>query len=168
MLFDEFNQLDHDAAVEQLIGCCHCKAWAEAVAALRPMASVDELIACADNVWRGLDEKQVLEALSGHARIGDIALLRSRYAGKATREQGQVLNADDSVLQELYDLNVEYEQRHGFIFIVCATGKSAEEMLALLKARINNTREIELLNAALQQAEITRLRLQQLFENQEV
>jgi len=168
MLLGEFNQLDYDAAVELLISCCHCKAWAEAVAALRPMASVDELIACADNVWRGMDEKQVLQALGGHARIGDIALLCSRYAGKATKEQGQVLNADDAVLQELHDLNVEYEQRHGFIFIVCATGKSAEEMLALLKARIYNTRDIELLNAALQQAEITRLRLQQLFQNQEV
>jgi 2-oxo-4-hydroxy-4-carboxy-5-ureidoimidazoline decarboxylase len=164
MTLEEFNQLAELSAVEQLYGCCHCKTWAEKMAALRPFESLDQLLRAANDLWRGADEDEILEAFSGHARIGDIELLRSRYAGRATREQGQVMNASEDVLQELHALNVEYEQRYGFIFIVCATGKSAEEMLLLLKARINNGRAIELINGAREQGAITRLRLQQLLQ----
>jgi 2-oxo-4-hydroxy-4-carboxy-5-ureidoimidazoline decarboxylase len=164
MTLEEFNQLAELSAVEQLYGCCHCKTWAEKMAALRPFESLDQLLRAANDLWRRADEDEILEAFSGHARIGDIELLRSRYAGRATREQGQVMNASEDVLQELHALNVEYEQRYGFIFIVCATGKSAEEMLLMLKARINNGRAIELINGAREQGAITRLRLQQLLQ----
>lgn len=164
MTLEEFNQLAELSAVEQLYGCCNCKTWAEKMAALRPFESLDQLLRAANDLWRSADEDEILEAFSGHARIGDIELLRSRYAGRATREQGQVMNASEDVLQELHALNVAYEQRYGFIFIVCATGKSAEEMLMLLKARINNGRAIELINGAREQGAITRLRLQQLLQ----
>jgi 2-oxo-4-hydroxy-4-carboxy-5-ureidoimidazoline decarboxylase len=159
MHLEEFNQLPAVDAVSALYGCCHCQTWAEAVSAARPFASVDDLQTRAQQVWQHASEAEILEAFGGHARIGDVELLRSRYAGRATQEQGQVLQASEAVIQELYRLNVEYEQKNGFIFIVCASGKSAEEMLGLLKARIDNPREIELKNGAREQGEITRLRL---------
>jgi 2-oxo-4-hydroxy-4-carboxy-5-ureidoimidazoline decarboxylase len=165
MTLDEFNKLSVADAIAQLYSCCHCNAWAETVEKLRPFTDIEKLFYAAQTLWQQATEAQILEAFSGHARIGDIALLRSRYAGRATAEQGQVLEASEAVLQELHQLNIDYEARYGFIFIVCASGKSADEMLALLKARINNGRAIELLNGAAAQGEITRLRLQQLFNN---
>lgn len=164
MLLEEFNQLPAVDAVSALYGCCHCQTWAEAVSAARPFASIDDLQARAQYVWQQASEAEILEAFSGHARIGDLDLLRSRYAGRATQEQGQVLQASEAVIQELYRLNIEYEQKNGFIFIVCASGKSAEEMLCLLKARIDNPREGELTNGAREQGEITRLRLAKLID----
>ena len=163
MHLEEFNQLPAVDAVSALYGCCHCQTWAEAVSAARPFASVGDLQTRALQVWQQASEAEILEAFGGHARIGDVELLRSRYAGRATQEQGQVLQASEAVIQELYRLNVEYEQKNGFIFIVCASGKSAEEMLGLLKARIDNPREIELKNGAREQGEITRLRLARLI-----
>ena len=163
MTLDEFNNLSSADAIMQLYSCCHCKKWSESVTQLRPFSTMDNLFATAQKVWLHADEAQILEAFSGHARIGDIELLRSRYAGRATDEQGQVLAATEETLQELQRLNIEYENRNGFIFIVCATGKSADEMLALLKSRINNDRSTELTNGAIEQGKITQLRLQKLF-----
>lgn len=167
MMLNEFNKLHVNDALKQLYDCCHCNEWAETLADLRPFANIEELLSTADIVWQQASEAQILEAFGGHARIGDIELLRSRYAGRATTEQGQVINASEATLQELHQLNIEYEARFGFIFIVCATGKSAEEMLALLKARINNERAVELNNGAIEQGKITQLRLKTLFKNNE-
>lgn len=164
MTLAEFNQLPEAEAFKQLYGCCHCQSWAQTLAEARPFMSRNGLFAAAELLWRQADEKQILEAFSGHARIGDIELLRSRYAGRATAEQGQVMQASDEVLRELQQLNIDYETRHGFIFIVCASGKSAEEMLALLKARIDNDRAIELMNGAAAQGAITKLRLLALID----
>lgn len=159
MTLDEFNQLPAVDAVSALYGCCHCQTWAEAVAAQRPFRQCEDLLITAQKIWSLANEKEILEAFSGHARIGDIELLRSRYAGRATQEQGQVLAADEAVIQELYRLNLEYEQKNGFIFIVCASGKSATLMLSLLKARLPNSRAEELRNGAQEQSQITQLRL---------
>ena len=163
MNLDEFNQLPAVDAVSTLYGCCHCQTWAEAVSAGRPFATIDALQTYAQQAWRQANEAEILEAFGGHARIGDIELLRSRYAGRATQEQGQVLQASEAVIQELYQLNKAYEEKNGFIFIVCASGKSAEEMLALLQDRIENPRGIELQNGAREQGKITQLRLAQLI-----
>lgn len=165
MKLDEFNNLPAVDAVSALYGCCHCQTWAEAVSARRPFMKAEDLLLAAEQVWQHANESEILEAFSGHARIGDIDLLRSRYAGRATQEQGQVLQADESVIQDLYRLNKEYEAKNGFIFIVCASGKSAEEMLCLLQYRINNPRSLELQNGAREQGEITRLRLIKMIEN---
>lgn len=162
MTLDEFNQQDEAVAVTALYSCCHCMAWAQAMAAARPFADPDQLLAKADALWAGADEAQILEAFSGHARIGDIELLRSRYAGRATAEQGQVLQASEAEIQALYQLNKAYEEKNGFIFIVCASGKSAAAMLELLQQRSHNSRDRELINGAREQGAITRLRLQQL------
>jgi len=167
MTLDEFNQLPAVDAVSALYGCCHCQTWAEAVSAHRPFLQCEDLLITAQKIWSLANETEMLDAFSGHARIGDIELLRSRYAGRATQEQGQILAASDAVIQELYELNQFYEQKHGFIFIVCASGKSAEEMLALLKARIGNSRADELRNGALEQSKIMQLRLCALIDPDE-
>ena len=166
MQLEEFNFLPAVDAVSALYGCCHCQTWAEAVSAGRPFDDVETLQSYAQQVWLQANEMEMLEAFSGHARIGDIELLRSRYAGRATQEQGQVLQASESVIQELYQLNKAYEEKNGFIFIVCASGKSAEEMLRLLQDRIDNPRDLELKNGAREQGEITRLRLATLMNGQ--
>jgi len=164
MTLTEFNALPKEDAIAALYGCCHCQSWAKHVAERRPFANLEKLLTTANCFWTGVEEKEILEAFSGHARIGDIELLRSRYAGCATQEQGQVLQASEAVIQGLYQLNREYEAKNGFIFIVCASGKSAEEMLRLLQDRIDNPREVELQNGAREQGEITRLRLAKLIE----
>jgi len=164
MTLTEFNQLPMADAIAALYGCCHCESWAKHVAERRPFTNLEKLLTTANCFWAGVEEQQILEAFSGHARIGDVELLRSRYAGRATDEQGQVLQATETVIQQLYRLNAEYEAKNGFIFIVCASGKSAEEMLRLLQARINNPRALELQNGAREQGEITRLRIAKLID----
>lgn len=164
MTLTEFNQLPMADATAALYGCCHCQSWAKHVAERRPFTNPEKLLTTANCFWAGVDEEQILEAFSGHARIGDIELLRSRYAGRATQEQGQVLQASDSVIQDLYRLNKKYEEKNGFIFIVCASGKSAEDMLRLLQDRMDNPRDVELQNGAREQGEITRLRLAKLID----
>lgn len=168
MTLDAFNDLEPDDAVARLRGCCESARWARAVAAARPYGSLDALLAEARAVWREADEAELLTAFAAHPRIGDVELLRARFArggaDAANREQGQVLAADDAVLQRLKTRNDEYLERFGFIFIVCATGKSAAEMLALLEARIDNDRAEELANAAREQEAIMALRIGQLLE----
>lgn len=163
MTLSEFNALPKADAIATLYGCCHCQSWAKHVAERRPFINREKLLTTANCFWNGVEEEHILEAFSGHARIGDIELLRSRYAGRATQEQGQVLQASDAVIQELYRLNKMYEENNGFIFIVCASGKSADEMLGLLQARIDNPRAVELQNGAREQGEITRLRITNLI-----
>lgn len=111
-----------------------------------------------------LDRDDWLEAFSHHPRIGDAASLRQRFGARSGAwsegEQSAAAGADDAVLAALADANRRYEQRFGYVFIVCATGKSAEEMLALLEARLGNPAEQELAIAAAEQRKITRLRLE--------
>lgn len=164
MMLTEFNALPAVDAIAALYDCCHCQSWAKHVAERRPFTNFEKLLTTANCFWTGVEEEHILEAFSGHARIGDIELLRSRYAGRATQEQGQVLQASESVIQDLYRLNKEYEEKNGFIFIVCASGKSPEEMLRLLQDRIDNPRDLELQNGAREQGEITRLRLVKLID----
>lgn len=164
MDLDELNNLAAVDAVSAFYGCCHCQTWAEAVSAHRPFVQKEDLLLVARQVWQHANEAEILEAFSGHARIGDIELLRSRYAGRAMEEQGQVEQASEAVIQELHRLNKEYEEKNGFIFIVCASGKSAEQMLHLLQERISNPRAVELQNGAREQGEITHLRLMKLID----
>ncbi|MEE4661355.1 MAG: 2-oxo-4-hydroxy-4-carboxy-5-ureidoimidazoline decarboxylase [Halieaceae bacterium] len=158
----DFNALQHDAAVATLLEICHCHRWAEAVSEGRPFDDIDALAARCDSEWQHASEAEILEAFAGHPRIGDVNALRDKYSS-AGREQGHVGGAPETVLDQLLACNRDYEARHGFIFIVCASGKSAEEMLALLQARLPNSREQELATGAAEQAKITALRLRRLF-----
>jgi 2-oxo-4-hydroxy-4-carboxy-5-ureidoimidazoline decarboxylase len=132
----------------------------------RPFDSTAALCAAADTVWESLDRDDYLEAFRGHPRIGasleDLATRFESTADWSASEQGAVKGADRATLEALRDGNAAYESRFGFIFIVCATGKTAREMLALLQARIGNEPDAELRLAAAEQGKITKLRLEKL------
>jgi 2-oxo-4-hydroxy-4-carboxy-5-ureidoimidazoline decarboxylase len=131
----------------------------------RPFASRDALFEAADRVWQALAEPDWLEAFSHHPKIGDVKALAEKFKSTsnwAKGEQGGTSGAAPAILEGLAAGNRAYEGKFGFIFIVCATGKSAEEMLELLNGRLPNDRATELAIAAGEQAKITRLRLEKL------
>ena len=157
-----FNAMNDADATAELMALCHSRNWAAAVSRARPFSSVGQLARCCESAWQEAGEADILEAFAGHPRIGDLDALRGKY-GAAGREQGQVAQAPEAVLKELWLRNREYEARHGFIFVVCASGKTAEEMLSLLLARLPNSRAAELATGAREQAKITALRLRARF-----
>lgn len=161
---DRFNALPLHEARQALYTCCGSTRWVDAMLQQRPFASATALFHEAERAWDGLQEQDYLEAFSHHPKIGgDVAALALKFKAStdlSRAEQANVAEAPESTLLALRDANIEYEQRHGFIFIVCATGKSADEMLSLLRARLDNPTHAELHNAAAEQAKITRLRLQ--------
>src|SRR5262249_6059007 len=159
------NALPPAEARAAFLRCCGSTPWADAMTARRPFASADGLFATAAEVWAGLGRADWLEAFAAHPRIGDLDSLRQKFAATAAwcaGEQAGVAGADEAVLQGLADGNRRYEERFGYIFIVCATGKSAAELLALLTARLADDPATELRVAAAEQAKITRLRLEKL------
>jgi len=128
----------------------------------RPFGNDARLLRTARIEWFGLTEADWLEAFSHHPQIGDRASLAARFPAThdlSAKEQAAVAQAHDDVLSALAEANATYHERFGFIFIVCATGKTAEDMLALLRARLSNNRATELRIAAEEQAKITALRL---------
>jgi len=146
--------------------CCGSRRWAEAMARGRPYADQHALLAAAERAAGPLVRADWLEAFSHHPRIGDRAALAERFpatAGWSASEQGGVAAAGEDVLGALVRGNGEYEARFGHIFIVCATGKSAPEMLALLRGRIANEPDAELEIAAAEQRKITAIRLKKLL-----
>jgi len=151
------NALPADAARDAFARCCGSRRWVAGMLARRPFASADDLFAAADAIWTGLERADHLEAFSHHPAIG-----ASGARGFSAREQAQVALAPATTLQDLESLNRRYREHFGFVFLVCATGKSADEMLAMLRARIDNPAEVELGIAAAEQAKITRLRLEKL------
>jgi 2-oxo-4-hydroxy-4-carboxy-5-ureidoimidazoline decarboxylase len=153
------NDLGAREAHEALMRCCGSRRWGEAMLALRPFASTAALHSAAERSWAALGRDDLLEAFAHHPRIG-----ASAAAGWAGEEQAGVRTADSETRAALAAANAAYAARFGFIFIVCATGKSAGEMLALLRARLDNDPETELRLAAAEQARITHLRLDRLVE----
>jgi allantoicase len=167
-LLELLNGLSHDRAVAALLRCCGSPRWAERVAAGRPYGSRTHLFGHSDHVWWHLGDGDWRAAFDHHPRIGgDVAALRKKFGATASlseNEQAGVQAASESTLQALAQGNVEYEARYGFIFIVCASGKTADEMLDLLRSRMNHEPAAELRIAAGEQAKITRLRLEGLQE----
>ncbi len=160
-----WNTASESSALDAMIGCCGSKRWAAAMVALRPIAGVEELSEAADRVWSTMQEPDWLEAFACHPRIGErkpalaLAHAAAQSADWSRQEQSSAGPANESVLAELAEGNHLYEQRFGFTYIVCATGKSAEEMLAILKRRLKSNREAELREAAEQQRQIMQIRL---------
>jgi len=162
------NALADGEAREELRRCCGASRWVAAMAQRRPFPDPDALYAAADEVWAGLGPVDWSEAFAHHPRIGDKDALRARFASTrqwASGEQAGVEAASDDVLEALAQGNRDYEARFGHIFIVCATGKSAPEMLGLLRERLDNEPEREARIAAGEQAKITRLRLMKLLRS---
>jgi 2-oxo-4-hydroxy-4-carboxy-5-ureidoimidazoline decarboxylase len=166
MTLDEWNKLPVEMAVNTLRKCCGSTRWIEEMIRYRPFATLEALLATADKLWWQLQPEDWQEAFSHHPRIGDVESLEKKFAATAhwtTREQSGALGAPSSVLAQLAEGNRLYEEKFGYIFIVFATGKSAEEMLHLLQQRLANTQAQELPVAAAEQAKITRLRILKLF-----
>lgn len=167
MTIDQLDQLDDAAARAALERCCGARRWVERVCAARPYRDPAALEVAVERAFAGLERADWLEAFAHHPRIGDLESLRVKYASTAAwagEEQRGAAAADEEALLALAAGNRAYEERFGYIFIVCATGKSAAEMLALLRARLTNPPEREIRIAAGEQKKITRLRLSKLLE----
>lgn len=168
LTLDELNLLTRAEAAIVFSRCCGSSQWAKAMALRRPFYDENELFKFADTAWRRLSPDDWKEAFSHHPRIGDVHAVREKFAATASwaeREQAGTAAASEQTLKELADGNVEYERRFGYIFIVCATGKSADEMLGILKERLTHPPADEIHVAAEEQRKITRLRLEKLLGN---
>ncbi|GAA3995191.1 2-oxo-4-hydroxy-4-carboxy-5-ureidoimidazoline decarboxylase [Hymenobacter fastidiosus] len=167
MTLDELNNLPPAARAEELRKCCGARAWVAGLNEVFPVADEDTLMDQANTVWNGLAEEDWKEAFTHHPRIGgNVAALRAKFASTsawAEGEQAGVRATSEEVLRALAEGNTRYEQQFGYIFIVFATGKTAEEMLALLEARLFNKPEAEIQLAAAEQNKITRIRLEKLL-----
>ena len=162
---ETLNASSKDAAEDELTRCCGSSQWVEKMLARRPFHSVEELFSAADDIWFKLAAEDWLEAFSHHPRIGDVDSLRAKFASTASwceNEQKGVSQATEDVLHQLSALNDDYFEKYGYIFIVCATGKTADQMLEILKSRMPNNKDDELKAAAGEQAKITKIRLEKL------
>ncbi|HMG70122.1 MAG TPA: 2-oxo-4-hydroxy-4-carboxy-5-ureidoimidazoline decarboxylase [Gemmatimonadaceae bacterium] len=162
----ELNAMSDANASKLLSDCCGASRWVAGMLARRPFGSRAVVLSTADEIWRSLDAGDWREAFSHHPRIGEqksAAPQSERGSAWAAGEQSGVKRAHDDLLAELAAANREYEQRFGYTYIVFATGKSAEEMLALARERLRNDPEVEIRAAAEEQRKITRLRLNKLL-----
>jgi OHCU decarboxylase len=156
-----WNAADEAAAFDAMLACCGARRWAGAMVALRPIAGVEELADAADRTWGMMQESDWIEAFACHPRIGErkAAHAGAKSSAWSAQEQALTSQAAKPVLDELAAGNTLYEERYGFTYIVCATGKSAEEMLTILNRRLVNDRSAELREAAEQQRQILQIRL---------
>jgi 2-oxo-4-hydroxy-4-carboxy-5-ureidoimidazoline decarboxylase len=165
MNLETINSWEVPAALAEFGRCCGSRRWAEAMTAVRPFASEAAVIAAAERVWWGLERADWLEAFAAHPRIGNLDALRARFATTAAwagREQAGVVGAPEELLRRLAAGNDAYLERFGYIFIICATGKSAAAMLEQLETRLCHAPDDEIAIAAAEQAKITRLRLERM------
>jgi 2-oxo-4-hydroxy-4-carboxy-5-ureidoimidazoline decarboxylase len=159
MQLDQLNALDADAAVGELLRCCGSTRWADRMAAARPFADEAAALDRADAIWWSLDPQDWLEAFSAHPKIGGPATTRW-----SAQEKSGMAGAAAAIRDQLASGNRDYEARFGYIFIICATGKSAAEMLEALERRLGNAPDRELRIAAEEQRKITRLRVAKLID----
>ena len=153
-------------AAFKLAACCGASKWVAGMLAQRPFGSRDRLFEVSDEIAHTLAEPDWLEAFSHHPRIGQRrsnSAVSTTAESWSTGEQSAVVTASTEVRAALVDANDKYESRFGFIFIICANGRSAEEILAMLEVRMTNERAEEVLVAAREQQRITRLRLEKLL-----
>ena len=163
---DWLNALPGASAQAELLRCCGSLRWSQAMAARRPYGGEAALFEAAAGEWDALSPADWLEAFSKHPRIGDAGASApgtSATSAWSATEQSRVQAAADAVRHALATGNQTYAARFGYTFIVCATGKGAEEMLSLLERRLDNPPEVELRVAAAEQAQITCLRLAKLL-----
>ena len=157
-----WNSIEEREAQNEIRSCCGSTRWAAEMTMRRPFRDEAQLFAAADRVWAEGDEVDWLEAFRSHPKIGEArAALETgtKAAGWSKEEQKDVALAEVAIKARLADANRSYKDKFGFIFIVCATGKSAAEILSVLESRLENGREIELRNAEQEQRKIMQLRL---------
>jgi OHCU decarboxylase len=162
----ELDAMPDARAAKLLSECCGSSQWVKTMVGRRPFGSRDAVFAAAEEVWRSLDANDWLGAFAHHPRIGEQKSATpqgERGSDWSAAEQGGVDRAQGDVREALARANREYERRFGFIYIVCATGKTAEEMTALAQERMRNDPDLEIGVAAEEQRKITRLRLAKLL-----
>jgi OHCU decarboxylase len=152
------NDCSPETARSQFKRCCGSSKWGELMAEARPFADLHDLETCADRTWGSCARNDWLEAFAAHPRIG--AQADTRWS---RQEQSGVTKVSNAALAALARANHAYEVKFGYIFVVCATGKAAAEVLAAVEQRLGNDPSIEIHNAAEQQRLITRLRLRKLL-----
>ena len=153
---------DRENIIKELSDCCGSEKWVSGMYEHYPFKTEEKLFYVAERIWFSLNESDWLEAFLHHPKIGDINSLREKFSSSkhlAENEQAGVNDASPETLHELARFNEEYEKKFGYIFIVCATGKSAEEMLDIIRSRIGNEKENEILTAMKEQSKITQIRL---------
>lgn len=166
MTLEELNTVSQPQLREELLKCCGSSTWAKMMMTYFPTDNMEELLENAEELWSECSEDDWKEAFSSHPKIGDVESLTKKFAATAhwaSGEQNAVNTASNETIAALAEGNRLYEEKFGYIFIVCATGKSAAEMLALLKERLDNKPEDEIKVAAAEQLNITKLRLQKLI-----
>lgn len=164
--FEKFNRQGLELAYDDLERCCGSSNWLAGMLSLYPYSHPAEVKKAANAVWAQMGREDILEAFQHHPKIGDINSLKEKFASTAnwaSGEQSGTSEASEDTLKQLAEGNQKYEDKFGYIFIVCATGKSAQEMLDLLNSRLPNAPEEELAIAAEEQRKITQLRLEKLF-----
>jgi 2-oxo-4-hydroxy-4-carboxy-5-ureidoimidazoline decarboxylase len=157
-----WNTAPEQTAFDTMLACCGATRWAAAMATARPIPTTESLYAIADRIWFEMQEPDWLEAFAGHPRIGSrksAEYASSQSTSWSNQEQSSTQSAAEQTLSRLAALNAQYEEQFGFTYIVCATGKSADEMLAILERRLASNRTSELKEAAEQQRQIIHIRL---------
>jgi OHCU decarboxylase len=160
MTLHELNSLPRYRAEGELLKCCGSTSWARTMAGRRPFVNFDRLLKAASEVWWRLDRVDWMEAFKAHPQIGE---QKATHHVWAAREQSGMERAGVAVTSALEEGNREYLVKFGYIYIVCATGKSADEMLTILQSRMLNPPEEEIRVAAAEQNTITCLRLEKLL-----
>jgi len=161
------NSLTADEAAKELLQCCGSKRWAKEIATARPYPSLETLLTKSHDIWWSLDPNDWLDAFRSHPKIGEkkaaekVSAQSQQWSGQ---EQSGVAHASQDTVDSLASLNEDYEQKFGFIFIICATGKTSAEMLSALRERLQHDPESELPIAAAEQGKITELRLKKLLQ----
>ncbi|GAB4036546.1 2-oxo-4-hydroxy-4-carboxy-5-ureidoimidazoline decarboxylase [Spirosoma gilvum] len=166
MTLPELNELPVSELKVILTTCCGSSVWVDEMVNIFPVESREALFEQAEIIWFACSEKDWKEAFEHHPKIGDINSLRAKFANTrtlASGEQSGVAGASQEVLEQLAEGNRLYEEKFGYIFIVCATGKSAEEMLEILESRLPNSPDEEIQIAMQEQNKITKIRLEKLL-----
>lgn len=166
---ENLNCLPNAEAENELLKCCGSRNWARRMVAERPFLSLNKLFDSADQIWWSLEPSDWLEAFHSHPKIGEqkaAAAVAVEAQKWSEDEQSGISDSAPETIDELARLNREYEEKFGYIFIVCASGKSSEEMAGILRQRRGNDLNKELRIAAAEQAKITELRLRKLVDNQ--
>ena len=167
MKLSALSQLDDAQASDVFNQCCSASRWVKLMVSAMPFRSKIAIQNTAALFWKSMRSADYLEAFDGHPKIGDPDSLKKKYwstRSLAANEQSSVEQANDNVLQELVQYNNDYKTKFGYIFIVCATGKTAAEMLKLIKTRINHQPDQEITIAAAEQAKIMSIRIDKLIE----
>lgn len=166
MTLDELNALPEPQLRQELTRCCGARKWVDEMMTIFPVTKENILLNDAQEIWQECTEADWKEAFSHHPKIGDINSLKEKFAATAQWAEGEqagIKHTSLQVLEAFAESNAVYENKFGYIFIVNASGKSAEEMLSMLKMRLLNTPADELKIAVEEQAKITRVRLKKLL-----